>query len=91
MSDSNDNRKWLVLIALGALLVLLWDGPNLFHFHWKLPFWPVVTVIFAIWWMSGGKHRLRDESDETEHAAEDVADASEDSAGENDEETANKA
>jgi|GEM_PF-2878270 len=89
MSDSNDNRKWLVLIALGALLVLLWeDGPNLFHFHWNLPFWPVVTVVFAIWWMSGGKHRLRDDSDEV---ADVDADAGTESADENDEETDNKA
>ncbi len=58
MADSTDKRNWLLLIAIAALVMILWnDGPNLFHFHWNIPFWPIVIVAFAIWWMSGGKHR----------------------------------
>ena len=58
MSESSDKRGWLLLIAIGALLVLLWgNGPNMFHFHWNIPLWPTVIVAFAIWWMAGGNDR----------------------------------
>ena len=97
MSESSDKRNWLLLIAIGALLVLLWDnGPNLFHFHWNVPFWPIVIVVFAIWWMSDGKDRSDCCGgvgpccqDDVESASHDAA-GSEEAAGDEDEESANK-
>lgn len=64
-SNPTDNRRnWLAIIVIASLIVLLWDdGPHLFHFGLNVPFWPLATVVFAIWWMSGGKHRLRSEDD----------------------------
>jgi len=58
MAESSDKRNWLLLIAIAALVVILWDnGSSLFHFNWNIPVFPIVIVAFAIWWMSGGKDR----------------------------------
>lgn len=99
MSDFDNKRNWLLIIAIAAMVVLLWDsGPNLFHFHWNVPFWPIVIVLFAIWWMSGGKHRAGGCDCGSEECCQDDAelnDAEQDSAAsysdEEDEESANKA
>lgn len=101
MANFDNKRNWLLIIAIAAMVVLLWNnGPSLFHFHWNVPFWPIAIVLFCVWWMTGGKYRARGcgcgcdcgSDDCCEGASRaDAAEASDSSSDPDDEESANKA